>query len=216
MDPVAGSRYRFGPHEIAERQVFRTSPLSFAISLVKRFADLSPDETRDLWIMAKDIGVRVEQYQRASSLTFTIQDGPHSGQTVPHVHVHILPRRKEDFENNDNNNGMMNAKNETLDLDIERKDRTMEEMAQEAKEYQLITLNYEEQIIGVYGFQQIRSRTMTKAMIIAQSTFGWTSRLKTSSARLLLLKLPSIEKAGTWPVRSDDAWVHPDMCTSAS
>ncbi|EEC68751.1 hypothetical protein OsI_37271 [Oryza sativa Indica Group] len=156
MDPVAGSRYRFGPHEIAERQVFRTSPLSFAIvnlrptrpghilyfcqlcSLVKRFADLSPDETRDLWIMAKDIGVRVEQYQRASSLTFTIQDGPHSGQTVPHVHVHILPRRKEDFENNDNNNGMMNAKNETLDLDIERKDRTMEEMAQEAKEYRAL------------------------------------------------------------------------------
>ncbi|BAF29038.1 Os12g0120400, partial [Oryza sativa Japonica Group] len=75
-------------------------------SLVKLFADLSPDETRDLWIMAKDIGVRVEQYQRASSLTFTIQDGPHSGQTVPHVHVHIVPRRKEDFENNDNNNGM--------------------------------------------------------------------------------------------------------------
>uniref|UniRef100_A0A0E0RD10 HIT domain-containing protein n=1 Tax=Oryza rufipogon TaxID=4529 RepID=A0A0E0RD10_ORYRU len=212
MDPVAGSRYRFGPHEIAERQVFRTSPLSFAI------VNLRPTRPGHILYFCQlcDIGVRVEQYQRASSLTFTIQDGPHSGQTVPHVHVHIVPRRKEDFENNDNNNGMMNAKNETLDLDIERKDRTMEEMAQEAKEYQLITLNYEEQIIGVYGFQQIRSRTMTKAMIIAQSTFGWTSRLKTSSARLLLLKLPSIEKAGTWPVRSDDAWVHPDMCTSAS
>uniref|UniRef100_I1R2J4 HIT domain-containing protein n=1 Tax=Oryza glaberrima TaxID=4538 RepID=I1R2J4_ORYGL len=154
MDTVAGSKYRFGPHEIDERQVFRTSPLSFAIvnirptrpvhvlvcpkRLVKRFADLSPDETSDLWIMAKEIGARVEQYHRASSLTFTIQDGPHSGQTVPHVHVHIVPRRKEDFENNDNNNGMMNAKNETLDLDIERKDRTMEEMAQEAKEYRAL------------------------------------------------------------------------------
>ncbi|KAF2909229.1 hypothetical protein DAI22_11g011301 [Oryza sativa Japonica Group] len=154
MDTVAGSKYRFGPHEIDERQVFRTSPLSFAIvnirhtrpgnvlvcpkRLVKRFADLSPDETSDLWIMAKEIGARVEQYHRASSLTFTIQDGPHSGQTVPHVHVHIVPRRKEDFENNDNNKGMMNAKNETLDLDIERKDRTMEEMAQEAKEYRAL------------------------------------------------------------------------------
>lgn len=29
------------------------------------------------------------------------QDGPHSGQTVPHVHVHILPRKPGDFEHND-------------------------------------------------------------------------------------------------------------------
>uniref|UniRef100_A0A0D3HHJ5 HIT domain-containing protein n=1 Tax=Oryza barthii TaxID=65489 RepID=A0A0D3HHJ5_9ORYZ len=129
MDTVAGSKYRFGPHEIDERQVFRTSPLSFAIVNIR--------PTRPGHILY-EIGARVEQYHRASSLTFTIQDGPHSGQTVPHVHVHIVPRRKEDFENNDNNNGMMNAKNETLDLDIERKDRTMEEMAQEAKEYRAL------------------------------------------------------------------------------
>ena len=29
------------------------------------------------------------------------QDGPEAGQTIPHVHVHILPRRKGDFEKND-------------------------------------------------------------------------------------------------------------------
>lgn len=29
------------------------------------------------------------------------QDGPHAGQTVPHVHIHVLPRRPGDFENND-------------------------------------------------------------------------------------------------------------------
>lgn len=29
------------------------------------------------------------------------QDGPESGQSVPHVHVHILPRRRGDFEEND-------------------------------------------------------------------------------------------------------------------
>uniref|UniRef100_J3N5M0 Uncharacterized protein n=1 Tax=Oryza brachyantha TaxID=4533 RepID=J3N5M0_ORYBR len=83
---------------------------------------------------------------------------------------------------------------------------------------------------------------MTKAMIIAQSTFGWTSRLNTSSAsvrdnaaapafflvilatcspllfrilQLLLLKLPSTQKLGTWPVRPG-ALVGPDMYTSAS
>ncbi|CAO3593590.1 unnamed protein product [Absidia cylindrospora] len=43
----------------------------------------------------------IEKHYKASSLTFTIQDGPEAGQTVPHVHMHIIPRRKDDYENND-------------------------------------------------------------------------------------------------------------------
>jgi len=34
-------------------------------------------------------------------LLLFFQDGAQAGQTVPHVHVHILPRKKGDFENND-------------------------------------------------------------------------------------------------------------------
>ena len=30
-----------------------------------------------------------------------MKDGQHAGQSVPHVHVHILPRRPGDFEKND-------------------------------------------------------------------------------------------------------------------
>jgi HIT domain len=30
-----------------------------------------------------------------------LQDGPAAGQTVPHVHVHVLPRKFGDFEPND-------------------------------------------------------------------------------------------------------------------
>lgn len=29
------------------------------------------------------------------------QDGPEAGQTVPHVHIHIIPRKAGDFDNND-------------------------------------------------------------------------------------------------------------------
>jgi hypothetical protein len=40
---------------------------------VKRFADLSSDETSDLWVTAKEVGARLEKYHKASSLTFAIQ-----------------------------------------------------------------------------------------------------------------------------------------------
>ncbi|KAL5203800.1 hypothetical protein ABZP36_008671 [Zizania latifolia] len=109
---------------------------------VKRFADLSSDETSDLWVSAKEVGTRLEQYHNASSLTFAIQDGPQAGQTVPHVHIHVIPRKKGDFEKNDEIYDAIDVKErelkEKLDLDIERKDRTMEEMASEANEYRTL------------------------------------------------------------------------------
>lgn len=109
---------------------------------VKRFADLSTDETIDLWVTAKEVGVRLEQYHQASSLTFTIQDGPQSGQTVPHVHIHVIPRKKGDFQNNDEIYDAIDVREkelkEKLDLDIERKHRTMEEMSHEASEYRAL------------------------------------------------------------------------------
>lgn len=30
-----------------------------------------------------------------------LQDGPEAGQTVPHVHIHVLPRKAGDFKKND-------------------------------------------------------------------------------------------------------------------
>ena len=50
---------------------------------------------------AQRVGVKVQAHYRGSSLTFTIQDGAQAGQTVPHVHVHVLPRTEGDFVPND-------------------------------------------------------------------------------------------------------------------
>ncbi|KAK7387318.1 hypothetical protein VNO78_28036 [Psophocarpus tetragonolobus] len=151
---MAVEYYDFGPHKIHHSTVFYTNNLSFAfVNLrpaylhvlicpkreVKRVADLTDDETTDLWLIAKKLGRQLETYHKASSLTFCIQDGPQAGQSVPHVHIHILPRKSDDYENNDDIYDDINEKekelNRALQVDIERKDRSIEEMAIEADEY---------------------------------------------------------------------------------
>ncbi|KAI8574142.1 hypothetical protein RHMOL_Rhmol01G0331500 [Rhododendron molle] len=106
---------------------------------VKRFADLTAEETSDLWLTAQKIGKLLEHHHKASSLTFTIQDGPQAGQSVPHVHIHILPRKGGDFQENDEIYDAIDGKEkelkQNLDLDKERKDRSFEERAEEAEEY---------------------------------------------------------------------------------
>uniref|UniRef100_A0A803LRP1 Bis(5'-adenosyl)-triphosphatase n=1 Tax=Chenopodium quinoa TaxID=63459 RepID=A0A803LRP1_CHEQI len=159
----------FGPYKIDPKEVFYSTTLSYAmVNLrpllpgsasnqstiltlcliispwreVKRFADLTGDETCDLWLTAQKIGSKLEHYHKASSLTLAIQDGPQAGQTVPHVHIHIIPRKTGDFEKNDEIYDAIDVKEkelaEKLDLDKERKDRTLEEMNQEAEEYRAL------------------------------------------------------------------------------
>ncbi|KAL7408290.1 hypothetical protein ABVT39_021134 [Epinephelus coioides] len=68
---------------------------------VERFRDLQPDEVADLFSTTQRVANLVEKHFNATSLTIAIQDGPEAGQTVKHVHVHVLPRKAGDFERND-------------------------------------------------------------------------------------------------------------------
>lgn len=43
----------------------------------------------------------MESVHHTHSCTVTIQDGEDAGQTVRHLHCHIMPRRKGDFIEND-------------------------------------------------------------------------------------------------------------------
>ncbi|MED6196770.1 hypothetical protein PIB30_050479 [Stylosanthes scabra] len=142
---MAPEYYDFGPYKIHHSSVFYTNDLCFAfVNLrpavpAKRVADLTAEEIADLWMIAQKVGRQLESYHKASSLTFCIQDGPQAGQTVPHVHIHILPRRNGDYENNDDIYEDINEKEkelkEKLEVDKERKERSLEEMALEADEY---------------------------------------------------------------------------------
>ncbi|KAL3328203.1 hypothetical protein AABB24_035706 [Solanum stoloniferum] len=152
---MEAASYMFGPYKIDKKEVFYSTDFSYALvnlrpllpghvlvcprREVQRFAELTTDETSDLWITAQKVGKQLETYHKASSLTFAIQDGPQAGQTVPHVHIHIIPRKSGDFEKNDEIYDALDVKEkemkQSLDLDKERKDRSIEEMAEEADEY---------------------------------------------------------------------------------
>eukprot|EP00897_Mesotaenium_endlicherianum_P008731 jgi/Mesen1/7887/ME000420S07032 len=109
--------------------------------VVPRFADLTPEEATNIWLTAQRIGRKIEPHFGATSLTFAIQDGPQAGQTVSHIHIHILPRKGGDFAKNDDiydamdeNEKVIVAAKKDMDLDKPVKPRTKEEMAAEALE----------------------------------------------------------------------------------
>lgn len=107
----------FGPHAVPASHVFALTTHSFAFvnlkpvvpghvlispkRVVPRLSGLHAEEVADLFALATRVSAVVEPHFSAASVTLAVQDGPHAGQTVPHVHVHVLPRRRGDFERND-------------------------------------------------------------------------------------------------------------------
>jgi len=101
------------------RQVFYRSSLCCAIVNLKpivpghvlviptravpRLADLTPPELSSLMTSIQHVGQVIERVYGADGLTIACQDGKAAGQTVPHVHFHLLPRklRGDRFPNND-------------------------------------------------------------------------------------------------------------------
>lgn len=99
------------------RQVFYLTNHSFALVNIKpilpghvlvspirrvaRFHELTADEVSDLFLTVQKVGRMVERAFKASALNIAIQDGSDAGQSVPHVHAHIIPRRAADLPNVD-------------------------------------------------------------------------------------------------------------------
>lgn len=107
---------KFGPFEIPPAQIFLTTRHSFALVNLKplrpghvlvcpkhphaRFTDLALPEVSDLFDAVQRVQrVLARHYFQAEgggggggSFNIALQDGPEAGQTVPHVHVHVIPR----------------------------------------------------------------------------------------------------------------------------
>lgn len=88
---------------------------------------MNVDEVADLWKSVHLIAPKLQLHFKAEALTIAVQDGPAAGQTVPHVHVHIIPRKSDDFPQND-------QVYEAIDNpDDKRKPRSLKEMDEEAQ-----------------------------------------------------------------------------------
>lgn len=95
-------------------KVFHLTPLSFGLinlkpllpghvlvsprRVVPRFSDLSRAEVVDLFVTVQRVARMIERVYDATSLNIAVQDGVDAGQSVPHVHTHIIPRKKADMD----------------------------------------------------------------------------------------------------------------------
>ncbi|GKZ24543.1 hypothetical protein AbraIFM66951_006060 [Aspergillus brasiliensis] len=116
----------FGPFTVTT-QVFHLTPHTYALvnlkpilpghvlisprRVVPRVTDLTPTETSDLFLTVRRVARMIERVYGASSLNIAIQDGADAGQSVPHVHAHVIPRKRGDLDSR----GGMDAVYEMLD-----------------------------------------------------------------------------------------------------
>ena len=63
--------------------------------------DLSEDELSGIMIFARKITLVLKTVFDSDGFDWTIQDGSSAGQTVPHLHLHIIPRKLHDLPEGD-------------------------------------------------------------------------------------------------------------------
>lgn len=139
--PLTKDVIKFGTFAVSS-QVFHLTRLSFAIvnlkpllpghvlvsprRVVPRFNDLSAAEVQDLFLTVQRVSRMVERVFHASSLNIAIQDGIDAGQSVPHVHAHIIPRKKDDLQDKGGTDAiyeMMESKDADLNALLKEKER---------------------------------------------------------------------------------------------
>jgi len=151
----------FGRFKISPNQIFHKTELSFALvnlrplvpghvlvvsnRVAPLLSDLEDDEYDDLWRLIRVVQKILKQQYKCNAFNVAIQDGEGAGQSVPHVHVHILPRYNVDTEGDEIYNKLENWSprdgekrvRPRLDVpdDSDRRDRTEKEMADEAAIY---------------------------------------------------------------------------------
>ncbi|VWU49861.1 histidine triad protein, putative [Hepatocystis sp. ex Piliocolobus tephrosceles] len=128
------SNQLFGKYKIDAREIFIVSKYSYGFvnnkpllpghvllttkKVKASYNDLEIEEIIDLNLLANFINHVMGKIHNTTSLSIAIQDGKGAGQTVEHVHIHIIPRHASDYKNNDNIYKDLNAVNLGYGRDI--------------------------------------------------------------------------------------------------
>ena len=121
---------RFGHISIPESHVFFRNAHALAIVNLRpvlpghvlvlstrvepRFGGLTPEEVTSVWQAAQRVGAVVCAARGGSAATYSMQDGAAAGQSVPHVHVHVVPRAEGDLARNDDVYDLLEASESAL------------------------------------------------------------------------------------------------------
>lgn len=66
---------------------------------VASYFDTEEDERNDLWKLVADCQIVADEKWKPDGYTVGINVGEAAGQSIPHLHIHVIPRYKGDVEN---------------------------------------------------------------------------------------------------------------------
>ncbi|KAJ2548589.1 Dinucleoside triphosphate hydrolase [Coemansia sp. RSA 1878] len=248
---MASKVVQFGPLTIPLSQVFLLSKHTYGLVNLKpirpghvlvvsrrkvaRFNDLTLEEVTDLFTNGQRISKAVEKLFNADGLTLCVQDGDVAGQTVKHVHLHVIPRNTGDFANNDDIysvlEGTGNVPQQTHVDNDQRVARTATDMAAEAKMLRRQVGGWDD-AVGQFirykltdqsDMQQIDTQVGTVSphrhhlVVCNSSPEKWPSRIEGMSETVTALARGSIRLPGRAMVTmSDFAPLNSNVCGCAS
>ncbi|RVD88553.1 uncharacterized protein DFL_002734 [Arthrobotrys flagrans] len=141
---MAASEIFFGPFKVTT-QIFYKTKLSMAIVNIKpilpghvlvcpiravaRYKDMTGEEIADHALTVQKVANVIESVYGTTGATIAIQDGGSAGQSVPHVHTHIIPRKLNDFPSIDDVYARLEGPDGNVGrfLEIQRQRKAVEE-----------------------------------------------------------------------------------------